>query len=98
VLAEEGRDAQVLEKLTQMRAESAELALTIEAEKQRSDVIPADFVTFMLTKWRDTDTSTDAKTRAFLTNFVTRVEVSKSHITVEILYKDEYDNPFMRKM
>jgi hypothetical protein len=34
--------------------------------------------------------------RTFLANFVTRVEVSKTHITVELLYKDEYGNPFMQ--
>jgi len=95
-IAEEGSNPLLIDKMNKLQNESREIALTIEAEKVKSTFIPIDFFEFLLEKVRDLDENDDSKIRGFFANFVSRVEVSKAHITIVFPYNNEHGNRYMQ--
>jgi len=97
LLAESGPDAQLNEKLQFLREESGDIAVMIESETARSNIVPADFIQFVLEKARSLDTSDEEECAKFLVKFVSKVTIDSEYISVEYHYNDERGHKFMQK-
>ena len=95
LLADVGKDDALLAKLNSSREELEVIDMSLSAERQKSNIIPADFIEFVLEKARDLDTSDVDECARFLVNFVSRVTVGNEYLTIEFHYKDEHGRSFM---